>query len=361
MSISGIFAFVSQETNGVISTDIVDIKITNFKLDENNTEIEYSNESSQVTPGDVISIIPKINNNGMNCYLRVKVKYINDNTDFTNYVTGFSGDFTKYGDYYYYNKVFNSAEQVKLFDTIKIPEDINEQSTSTGKIELVITAEAIQDRNFEPDYSLSDPWKNVQPEATINNTYEIDEENSKVMINYEDETEKDILISDDLFVKAKKMVPGDGFADTISIKNTHNSKAKYYLQLNADASTEQYAKLLNQISLVITTQDGQVLYDGKLSSTGKIALGEYQPGEQGQLNYNVSVPLGLNNLSENLNPKLLFIFSAEYENKITPGQNSKSIKTGDTIDLAITVFLISAVGLVTIMILFYREKRKEEN
>ena len=193
MSISGIFAFVSQETNGVISTDIVDIKITNFKLDENNTEIEYSNESSQVTPGDVISIIPKINNNGMNCYLRVKVKYINDNTDFTNYVTGFSGDFTKYGDYYYYNKVFNSAEQVKLFDTIKIPEDINEQSTSTGKIELVITAEAIQDRNFEPDYSLSDPWKNVQPEATINNTYEIDEENSKVMINYEDETEKDIL------------------------------------------------------------------------------------------------------------------------------------------------------------------------
>ena len=62
MSISGIYALTTQKTNEIISTDIVDIKIQNYKLEDNNEETEYGTEIKKVMPGEKNSIIPKILN-----------------------------------------------------------------------------------------------------------------------------------------------------------------------------------------------------------------------------------------------------------------------------------------------------------
>ena len=82
----------------------------------------------------------------MDCYLRIKVNYIDDETNFINYVTGFSEDFTKYGEYYYYNTILKSKDNVKIFDSITIPEDVSSR-ISDGKIKLEVIAEAIAEAN----------------------------------------------------------------------------------------------------------------------------------------------------------------------------------------------------------------------
>ena len=345
----------NQETNGIIQTDVVDIKVQNYKLEENNEETEYGSEIEKVMPGDKISIIPKVFNLGMDCYLRVKVNYIDSDIDFIDYVTGFSENFTKYGDYYYYNTTLKAKENVKIFDAIKIPEDA-EFRTKDGRIKLEIIAEAIQDRNFKPDYTLADPWKNVKPSKSVNSTYEINDENSKVVINYEDNTDKDISVSNNFFERARKMVPGDSFTDSIKIKNTNKKKTKYYMEFNTDKNDIKEINLLSQIQLIITKTDGQVVYDGKLLSEDKILLGEYKSGEVDELYFKVSVPEELDNQFENLNPRLLLVFSAEYDTKENTYKNPQ---TGDSIDVAITIFFISAIGLVVVMLLAYKEKKKE--
>ena len=345
----------NQETNGIIQTDVVDIKIQNYKLEDNNKETEYGSEIKKVMPGDKISIIPKVFNLGMDCYLRVKVNYIDGDIDFIDYVAGFSDKFTKYGEYYYYNTTLKSKETVKIFDTIEIPEDA-EFHTRDGRIKLEIIAEAIQERNFQPDYTLADPWKNVKPSKSVNSTYEINGENSKVVINYEDNTDKDISVSNNFFERARKIVPGDSFTDSIKIKNTNKEKTKYYLKFNTDRNDIKEINLLSQIQLIITKKNGQVVYNGKLLSEDKILLGEYKLGEIDELYFKVSVPEELDNQFENLNPRLLLVFSAEYDTKENADRNPQ---TGDSIDVAITIFFISAIGLVIVMLLAYKEKKKE--
>ena len=152
------------------------------------------------------------------------------------------------------------------------------------------------------------------------------------------------------------MVPGDSFTDSIKIKNTNKKKTKYYMEFNTDKNDIKEINLLSQIQLIITKTDGQVVYDGKLLSEDKILLGEYKSGEVDELYFKVSVPEELDNQFENLNPRLLLVFSAEYDTKENTYKNPQ---TGDSIDVAITIFFISAIGLVVVMLLAYKEKKKE--
>ena len=95
MSISGIYALTNQTPNGIFSTGRVDIKIQTYQINEQNEEIAYEEPSKRVAPGDVISLIPKIVNLGENCYVRFKVDYVDENTDFVDYSTGLSDNFKK--------------------------------------------------------------------------------------------------------------------------------------------------------------------------------------------------------------------------------------------------------------------------
>ncbi len=352
MTISGIFALKEQETNGAIHTNAVDIKINNYTIDENGQEVDYGNEPKIVVPGDVISLIPKVSNQGMDCYLRIKVFYIDENTNFENYVTNFLGDFTKQGDYYYYNKTFKSGENLKIFDTIKIPDDIDDIFTN-GYIKLTITAEAVQSKNFKPDYELEDPWNGVEPTETTNETYDIDNKNSKIYVKYEDNTDTNINISNDFFEKASSLVPGDVITSTIEIDNKDKNNANFFLHFDKSNNSQEEIELLDQITLIITNKDGKEIYNGKLSTNDKIFLGKYNKGDKDSLQFKIIVPADLDNKYENINPKLSLVFSAEYE-KNNP-------KTGDTIYLATAIFLISSVCFIAVIVLYCKERKKNSD
>lgn len=358
MSISGIYALTNQETEGTFNTGIVDIKLQSYQINSENNEIEYNDDNKKFMPGDIISFIPKISNLGQNCYIRIKINYIDENTDFIDYVTGFADEFTKYGDYYYYNKALKSNEIIKIFDTIRIPEQINNEHDEELKIKIV--AEAVQEKNFEPDYTSENPWGNVTPTESINNSYEIDanKNNSKIAVKYENDTNNDISVSSNFFEKMKEIMPGDNYIDKIEIKNTEKNEAKYFLKIETNEENSKYVELLKQVNLTITNKNGQVLYNGKLLNTEKILLGTYNLNEYDNIDLKISIPEQLENKYALLNPELSFIFSAEYDNKDTKTSVIENPKTGDYINLAIIIFFISAVGLITVMLFWHREKKK---
>ena len=268
MSISGILAITNQTTNGELSTGIVDIKIQNYKIDNNGQEIAESNDNQEVMPGETISLIPKIHNLGMECYVRMKVTYIDENIDFSNYVTGLSNDLTKHGNYYYYNKVLNPGENIKIFDTIRIPENLDQNNTEK-ELKLIITAEAVQYRNFEPDYSQEDPWKGVTPTKTIKNSYEINDKGYKITIEYEDGANNDILVPNNFLDKMNTVLPGDSFKDSIKINNNSQKRTKYYIKLGHKETRTNEKELLKQVNLIITNKEGKIIYNGNLVNRRK--------------------------------------------------------------------------------------------
>ncbi len=354
MSISAVYAMSNEMTNGIISTGVVDIKIDTYKID-NGQEVSFGDAKKDVTHGEVVSIIPKIANYGESCYVRVKVNYVNSNTDFKNYVTNFSSDLNKVGEYYYYDKVLKPNESIKLFDTIKIPDNVYDLITG-NEVKLEIIAEAIQDKNFEPDYTLADPWKNVNPTKCINTAYNIDTEGqySKIDIKYEDNINNDIIVPEEFFNNLKTAMPGDTVVNYLEIKNSNKKSVKYFLKLGTeDTSNAKNIELLSFIDLTITNQEGNVIYTGKLLNQDKILLGKYSLNEGDKFEFKVSVPNDLDNEYVNLNPKLSLIFTADYEEE----KNIKNPMTGDSIDLTITIFLLSSIGLIVVILVEHFGRR----
>ena len=375
MNISGIYALTNQATNGSLSTGVVDIKIQTYKLNDGNEEI-YSNDK-KVNPGETISFIPKIENFGENCYVRVKIKYIDANIDFKNYITNFSNSLEKHGEYYYYNKVLNPKEKIQLFDTIKIPDNISNEDNS--EIPLEIIAEAVQEKNFIPDYSKENPWGDIIPEKRIDNTVNINtnKENSKITIKYESSIDSNINVPNDFLENISKVMPGDSFKEYVEINNDKKN-AKYYMQIVVDEKYLIEKELLSKIKLQIINKNGQVIFDGNIGNTGRVLLGNYNINENDRFEFNISVPSDIGNEYTTLNPVLDIVFSAEYDdipngqpNSGSVSQNENSIskyvqnlltnpKTGDKIDWAITMFFISSICLIITIILGYREKKKED-
>ena len=358
MGISGTFAITNQELDGAISTDGVNIEIQSLELNANNEEVEFGSNDRGYLPGDTIGIIPKVKNNGMDCYIRLKVNYVNDFINFLDYANGFSSGFEKHGEYYYYKDAVHSGDSIKIFDSIKVP-NASLLDVDSGKLYLSITAEAIQEKNFEPDYTLEDPWNGIEPTKAINSSYNLGDE-ANIVVKYDEDLNNDINVPNDFLDDAKKMTPGDTYEDSIEIKNTNKDKAKYFMQFDFGTSGSKEIELLKQLDLVITNESGDVLYSGKFYNTDLMLIGEFAKGKGDKLNFKISVPIELGNEYANLNPKIIINFTSEYENK--EKQEGHNVKTGDPIDLVTTIFLLSSIGLIIVMILYRRENKKiDEN
>ncbi len=363
MSVSGIYAGTVQITNGSFHTGGVSIQVQTYTLNSNNEEVKYEDEV--VMPSDIISFIPKIENNGDSCFVRAHIFYINENIDASDYITGMSSDWEKRGEYYYYKKPLNEGETLKLFDTLEIPSNIYE-IINGEKIKIDIIADVVQEKNFEPDYEKSDPWNGVVPVKSVNTKYDIDTNtNSNITIRYENGANEDIEIPSNFFEDMKRIMPGDSYSSSLKIKNTNKKGAKYYFKCNIEDKDESIKELLNNLELEITNEKGQVLYNDKVKNNENILLGEFNKGEEGKLDFKIKVSNQLTNQYANLNEKLNYVFSVDYEKIYTENNNVVNLdktnpQTGDKINVAMTIFLISAIGLIIVLILDYREKRNIE-
>ena len=159
----------------------------------------------------------------------MNINYINNTINFEDYVTNLSAQFTKHGEYYYYNGTFNTNDVIKIFDSIRIPDNL-ESVAANEKIKIVIDIEALQIKNFSPDYTLEDPWKGIEPTKNIKSAYDINVDDSKLIIKYENETDEDIDVPNNFLENTKEILPGDSSTEIIQINNkklkfSHNEEA----------------------------------------------------------------------------------------------------------------------------------------
>ena len=388
MLVSGVYAVSMQSTTAVLNTGIVDIKLQIQKLNDEGIEVDYE-DSDILYPGEITSFIPKVINEGSDCYLRVKFEYINKNIDITDYVTNFSNNLLKVGDYYYYDGIVKAGETIKLFDSVLVPDNIKDL-TSDSQVKLNIIAEALQRKNVEPDYMSDDPWQGIEPTKNEFVNVSVDD-GTTIIVKYNDNTENDISIPTDFWENMKDAMPGDEISDNVQINNGNDEKTKYYVEFAYDGENDIEEELLRQLDIEIKGPDGESRYSGKILTDEKILIGDVEPNKTENVEFKVSVPGNLSNKYSNIKTsKLLVIFTDDYKEKqATPGSSSnqesqvggngggetlstatqkqsrKTLfsmllpRTGDKIDITITIFMISTIGLVVTMILDHRERKKD--
>ncbi len=368
MTISGIYSLTNEVINGTestLSTSYVDIKINEVNSD--GTAFSYDKE--YVMPGEEILLIPRINNLGAECYLRAKITYTIDGEKYNelNYIDGNFKEWASDGEYYYYERPVSKDESLDLFNKIRIPNDLAEDKADSN-ISVNVLVEGVQAKNFET-------WEGLEVLGAVERAYYVDTDGESTVI-YENNSDQYIRLDDSFFDNLGSLLPGDSTIEEISIENSSKKTMKYYLSIDDSQMTQEEIELLEKLELVITNSNDDLIYEGDLHINNRVIFGTYAPGESDDIILKVQIPKELNNQFSKIVTKLVWNFSLdeageevepnpytgdEDEPVEKPEQKPDTPATGDfKFDLSITVFLVSALGLLIVLILEKKETEKIE-
>ncbi len=346
MSISGIYSLSNElkESETTLSTGYVDIELKEY----NGNNEPFSSNGTVIMPGESIDLIPRVNNLSSECYIRTKITYKINGKDFNilDYIEGNYSTWSRDGEYYYKDSIFNKNESIDIFNIVKIPNNLSNEYQGKD-IVINIKVDAIQAKNFNGN------WNNIEILESIDKSYDISGEGSSVII-YENGTENDIDISDNFFDNLGGLFPGDSISDIVNVQNNSNNKIMYYLSLNNDLNDNE-KKLLDNFKLVIKDSKGKIIANKSLSYEDNIELGILNPNDKETYTIEVTLPTNTDNQVSKLLTKIKWEFSKELISEETPP------KTGDKIDISIITFIISSIGLLIILLLWKRETEREKN
>ena len=354
MSISGIYSLTDEinKTESGLSTSAVDISMQEYNQ---NNEI-FLEDGKKVMPGDEIILIPRIENLGIDCYLRAKITYTIDQETLTvsDYIEGNYTSWTKKDDYYYYDSILEKGTSIDLFNKIKVPNLNLDYQGKTIVIHIIV--EAVQAKNFDKN------WDNVVIKDSVDRTYDIDYNGSTSVI-YEDDAYHYVNTDNHFFDNLGNLLPGDTMKEEITIKNDNKSKKEFFFAVDYNELSDLEKSLLQKISFVIKDEQGNVLVETTLADKKKYSLGVFSKNNSKKRIIELSLSKDIDNDYSKLFTKIIWRFSYE----IIPQKSSLiNPKTWDLkFDLSITVFILSAIGFTTVLFLgkkdtdFIENKKKE--
>ena len=316
---SYIYDYKEVSTQNNFNTGIVDVDLLETMLVDG-VEVDWD-KHQDVSPGESVSYITKIKNVANPCYIRVKLTFNNNyGLSYTNFF-GISDKWELADDgFFYYSDVLETGNIVNFFNGVKIPDD----APNDFVLSVTTDVEAVQSKNFEPDLEESAPWGDVIVLVNPVTEYDIlDPANSEetLTITYNN-TEGLFTNQDDFFVNFPTLLPGDTYADSVSMQNTADEGINVYFR------TEGTDDLLsNSIDLVITkstpkARSSEIVYSGKVNSPDldeNILLTKLPPDSGSvNLNFEISVPPELNNSYILDKSQVKWIFSTELSDEPEP-------------------------------------------
>ncbi|MCD7867765.1 MAG: hypothetical protein LUG62_06140, partial [Clostridiales bacterium] len=356
-----------------ISTGDIRISLEEYE-EKNGREILYENPKT-VLPGDTVSKIPRITCEAEDCWVRVKISY----TDNLNGLEGLGDEnlgeipekWEKIGEYFYYTEILGYGESADLFHWIHIPEDWTEE-WAEKKLSMEIRAEAIQAANYTPDFTAMSPWGNEEIQKCIHTVDGMEAsvpEKKSLMVEFNGDAHRLLAVPDDFFSNFARAMPGDTLRDTAQIRNTTDSTAEIFFQTSPECLSVSGQDLAEKLGLTIS-MDGKELYSGNLLAeelNAPVSLVTLAPGEEGELEFVISLPAGLDNAYALREADVKWIFSVNEDSPTqTPETNPEdgesggsgtareatSVKTGDetNIRLYFLLFLLAGVCGVTTLI-----------
>ena len=351
-----IYGLTSVDVTNHFETGIVDIDLEEFQIIDGR-EMAWE-DNPTIWPGDVISKIPRVFNSGNDCYIRAKITFRGTEYLDESDLQGIGEKWIKADDgYYYYTDILPHGENVDIFQAVSIPEELPEEAE--GKTFYInIDVDAIQSKNFTPDFEVAAPWGAVEILKNEKGNYDVStfkqSDSQSFEIVYQADAKKLTKNADDFFVNFPYLMPGDTYSDSVKLENTGSEPILLHFRSNAEDDSE----LLDKIRLKITSViDGktEVFYEGSLRAAGLAKdsiLGTIPADSAGEFNFEIYVPHELNNPYSISSSRVQWIFSTEV---------IENPKTGDRFNPLPAVILVamSTMALGTLMTVPVMEKRKE--
>lgn len=317
-------------------------------------EESFPEEVTTILPGQTVDLSSSVINNGHPAWIRAKIEYPMTEGDALhqlpelgmtelddNLITFANEDWTKIGSYYYLTEPVDTKEKVPFTTSVTYPTDWDNQLRDNS-FGIVITAEAVQEANFTPDFTAEDPWHGVVIEAFDSDNYQPKEEgNEQFSIVYKNGSEGLVHAGDDFFANWGDLMPGDVLTGTAQISNQMKIPVSLYFAMESSGEKE----ILEQLHLTIKNGES-VVYDGNLTGSIEPAtlLMKYEPGSETEFSYELRVPAELNNAYALSQFQTAWTFSAEEHPPVEP----EIIKTGQVIPIAIAILigiaLLSGIG-----------------
>lgn len=370
-TLNGIYAMISVSVTNHLETGIVNIKITEHQI-EGGLEKDWENNPI-ILPGDEISKIPRIHNEGNDCYVRAHISIYNDKNEENDELKkiefhGMSDKWILANDgYYYYTEVFRTGESVDLFQSVYIPKEFSEQMMEDTFF-IDIDVDAIQEQNFIPQFDLEEPWGNIEIlKCEKEGIYDISSfkqaDTQSFQIVYQGKSKELIVNSKDFFTNIPYIMPGDIYSETIDIINNSENVMRLYFRSEALDDSE----LLDKIKLKIITEieeQRQILYDGDLRATNlldNIVLGVIQKNRAGKIYFEIEIPKELSNQYSILNSYVKWIFSTEPIIDSGILEPNHAGQTGDFNNIQILISIFGIIISIVIMIIVMIVARRTEN
>lgn len=307
------FAAVSTYETEVINTvgvGDVNISLSEYELDDNGNEIPYENQK-QVLPGQKVDKIVRITNKANTAWIRAKLEYTSADgiNRLSDEMVSLSSDrWIKAGDYYYYKEALDKNASIDFIDKVMIPPEWDE-SYAEKSFSIVVTANAVQTKNFTPDFTSDDPWFGTVIETCVHSAYDTKNVGQQdFSVSFEGGAEGLVKVGDNFFGNWGTLMPGDVVTDTVDVKNSYHKPVTMYFR------TETIADDILLKALKLQIKNGEaIIYDGTLDGViqDHIKLAYLKPEETATLTYTLTVPAKLNNEYAMASTKTKWIFFAE--------------------------------------------------
>lgn len=340
--------------NNNFQTGSVDIDIEQYEVLGDGTEQIVN--GGVVMPNQDVSYIPRVTNPRSEGYVRVKAQIIMDKEIplpiTLNNIYGLNSNWVQRGEYFYCTKVLDTGETSDIFQGIHIPEEWTQETASGFTIEL--TADVIQDDNFEPDFDAALPWGSVdieQAKEVDNLDYNVAHKiTSSPTWKYTSSKGLETK-TEDLFKNFDYYMAGDSYKDTLTMQNKSKHDIKVYFRTDNLPSD-----LLAQMDLKIYC-NGKKVYEGDLYSSSLDEWAELTiigAGEDQEFTFEVSLPKESKNYYSVLKDKVVWKF------RIEELPDESGVQTGDVSKMMPMVIAVLAALIVIAIVLKPRRKKEDE-
>lgn len=360
LGLTGIYALPKVYVLYQANTGKVDICLKEYMLEEGK-EVPWKN-GKDVLPGGFVSKIPRIRNDGAECYVRATVSFSSQKESekplSLENLEGISSDWVRDGDYFYYKHTVKPGEKVELFQGIRIPWEWKTPDED-NVWKACIRAEAVQAEYFSPDFTGEDPWGmkvytfpiQYAPEGNIQ---EQTADTEEVELLLAEQVQGFAVEQEGCMKTLEAFVPGKSQTGSIRLKNTTEKEREVFFR----AETQEQSVLLEKMELkveLLEKEENRILYQGsaaactpkKLQSLGKLA-----PQEEKQLRFTFSLAKDADNTYALQKGKIKFWFTTGEEET---GKIATAVSTGDP--QKPIGYLVTAVG-AAIVLLFMLLGRK---
>lgn len=340
--------------------ETVFVQVDVQQLRETEKGLRQIQDGIAVMPGEKISYIPRVKVTGVRSYVRMRFDAVMNEAGGVEItpddIYGLNKSWIKRGAYFYCTKVMSSGESSDVFRGIKVPQ-IDSGVPCSG-FRISITADAVQQDHFAPDFSRSAPWGSISIQRSF-----VDGNVKKRVAASAKKDELDLrnddiieCSTDDLFEGFAGMAAGDSRSDRLILRNVSDDTREVYFQ-----TSNHHAELLKQVELRLQCAE-TFAYNGDLESekfTEPVKIATLDPGEKTVFNYTIELPNSSDNRFQDMADSVVWMFDSK---AVKHAALEKNVRTEDdqrNAFIAAVMLCMCAAGALLLLLRKHRNGNKE--